>query len=95
MDQQRWANAQYLWPEWLDTVDIPREINEEVLKEKVLNIFDKLGCHISPNHIESCHCISKKKSDTVTLKFPRQKDYQQVWQVKQERKEIEHENGRL
>ena len=61
MDQQRWANAHYLRPEWLDTVDIPRDVNEEVSEEKVLNIFDKLVCHISPNNIESCHCISKKK----------------------------------
>ena len=61
MERQRWANAQFSRPECLDTVDIPREVSEEVLEEKVLKIFDKRCCRISPNHIESCHRISKKK----------------------------------
>ena len=37
-------------------------------KNKVLHIFDKIGCIISPDHIESCHCINKK-SDTVIVKL--------------------------
>ena len=50
---------------------------------KLLNIFDKIGCSISPDHIESCNRISKK-GDTVIVKFSQQKDCQQVWQVKKD-----------
>ena len=56
--------------ECLDIEGIPRKVSEEVLEEKVLNIFYKIGCSISPDHIESCHLISKR-SDTVFVKFSR------------------------
>ena len=68
LERQCWANAQYSRQEYLDIVGIPREISGEELEETVLNIFDKIGCSISRDHIESCHCISKK-SDTVIVKF--------------------------
>ena len=68
LEQQCWANAQYATRGYLDIVGIPHEVSGEVLEEELLNIFDKIGCSISPDHIESCHRISKK-SDTVILKF--------------------------
>ena len=68
LERQCWANAQYSRQECLEIVDIPCEVSGEVLEEKVLNIFDKIGCSISPNHIESCHCISKKR-DAVIVSF--------------------------
>ena len=77
LKRQCCANAQYSRRECLDIVGIPREVSGEVLEETVLNIFDKIGCSISPDHIESCHRISKK-SDTVIVKFSRRKDCQQV-----------------
>ena len=83
LERQCWANAQYSRRECLDIVGIPREVSGEVLEETVLDIFDKIGCKISPDHIESCHRISKK-SDTVIMKFSRRKDCQQVWQVKKD-----------
>ena len=74
LERQCWANAQYSRRKCLDIVGIPPEVSEEVLEETVSNIFDKIGCRISPDHIESCHCISKK-SDTVIVKFSRRKDW--------------------
>ena len=68
LERQCWANAQYLRRECLDIVGIPREVSGEVMEEKVLNIFDRIGCSISPDNIESCHLISQK-SDTVIVKF--------------------------
>ena len=70
LERQCWENAQYSRQECLDVVGIPCEVSGEVLEGKVLNIFDKIGCSISLDHIESCHCISKK-SDTVIVKFSR------------------------
>ena len=83
LERQCQENAQYSRRECLDIVGIPHEVSGEVLEEKVLNIFYKIGCSISPDHIESCHRISKK-SHTVTVKFSQEKDCQQVWQVKKD-----------
>ena len=51
-ERQCWANAQYSRRECLDIVGIPHEVSVEVLEEKVLKIFGKLGCDISPDRIE-------------------------------------------
>ena len=66
LERQYWANAQYSIRECLDILGISPEVSGEVLEEKILNIFDKIGCSISPDYIESCHRISKK-SDTVII----------------------------
>ena len=44
LERQCWANAQHPRLECLDIAGIPREVSREVLQEKVLNIFDKIGC---------------------------------------------------
>ena len=59
LERQCWANAQYSRRECLDIVGIPREVSGEVLEEKVLNIFGKLGCDISPDRIEACHHVGR------------------------------------
>ena len=83
-------NVQCSRREYLDIVGSPCEVSGEVLEE-VLNIFDKIGCRISPDHIESCHCISKK-GGTVVVKFSRRKDCQQVWQVKKDLQKLKMED---
>ena len=82
-ERQCWAIAQYSRRECLDIVGILREVSGEVREvlEKVLNIFDKICCLTSPDHIESCHRITKK-SDTVIVKFSRQKECQQAGRSK-------------
>ena len=46
LTRQCWANVQYSRRECLDIVGIPR-LSGEDLEEKVLNIFEKLGCDIT------------------------------------------------
>ena len=70
LERQCWTNAQYSRRECLDIVGVPREVSGDVLVETMLNIFDKIGYSISPDHIKSCHHISKK-IDTVIVKFSR------------------------
>ena len=94
LKRQYWANAQYSRRECLDNVDISCEVSGEVLEEKVLNIFDKIGCSISPNHIESCHCISKKR-DAVIVSFSWRKDCQQAWQIKKDLQKMKMEDLNL
>ena len=87
LERQCWANAQYSRRECLDIVGIPREVSGEVLEEKVLNIFGKLGCDISPDRIEACHCVGRT-NDTVIVKFSRRKDCQHVCNVKKDLKKL-------
>ena len=91
LERQCWANAQYSGRECLDTVVIPSEVSGEVLEERVLNIFDKIGCSIFPDHIEFCHRISKK-NDTVVVKFIGQKDCQQLWLGKKDPQKLKMED---
>ena len=94
LERQSWANAQYSRRECLDIVGIPREVSGEVLEEKVLNIFGKLGCDISPDRIEACHRVGRT-NDTVIVKFSRRKDCQHVWNVKKDLKKLTLEDLEL
>ena len=47
----------------------------EVLEEKILNIFGKIGCDISPDRIEACHRVGRL-NDTVIVMFSKRKDCQ-------------------
>ena len=60
LKRQCWVNAKYSRRECLDIVGIPCEVSGEILEEKVLNIFGKLDCNISPDHIEVGHCVVKQ-----------------------------------
>ena len=75
-------------------IGIPSEVNVDVLEEKVLHIFGKLGCDIAPERTEACHRISKKSS-TVIIKFTRRKDCQQVWRVKKDLQKIKMKDVNL
>ena len=94
LERQCWANAQYSRRECLDIVGIPREVSGEVLEEKVLNIFGKLGCDISPDRIEACHRVGRT-NDTVIVNFSRRKDCQHVWNVKKDLKKLTLEDLEL
>ena len=43
-------------------VDIPSELETDALEEKVVFIFEELGCNIPNERIEACHRISKKNT---------------------------------
>ena len=45
--------------------------------------FGKLGCDISPDGIEGCHCDGRT-ADTVIVKFSKRKDCQHVWSIKKD-----------
>ena len=60
MKRHCWANAQYSRRECLELVGVPRSVSDGDLEEKVLKIFEKVGCLAEGNNIETCHRISKK-----------------------------------
>ena len=94
LKRQCWANAHYSSRECLDIVGIPCEVSGDVLEEKVLNIFGKLGCDISPDRIEACHRVGRT-NDNVIVKFSRRKDCQHVWSVKNDLKKLTMEDLEL
>ena len=94
IERQCWANIQYSRGECLDVIDIPSEEDADILEEKVLSIFGKLGCDIPPERIETCHRISKKSS-TLIVKFTKKKDCQIVWRVKKVLQKIKIEDVNL
>ena len=63
----------------------------DVLQQKYVHIFKKLGCNIPSKCIEACHRVSKK-SATVIVKFSGRKDCQQVLTVKKDLRKIKMED---
>ena len=59
IERQCWANAQYSIHECLELVGVTRSVSDGDLEQKVLKIFEKVGCPIKGNNIEACHRISK------------------------------------
>ena len=53
IERQCWSNAQYSRRECLDIVGIPSEVESDVLEEKEVAIFEKLGCNIPTERIET------------------------------------------
>ena len=70
LERQCWANAQYLRRECQDIVGIPPSVDENSLEEKVIEIFEKVGCNIDSSNIEACHRITKRNG-SVIVKFSR------------------------
>ena len=91
IERHCWLNAQYSRREFLDIVGIPSEVEADALEEKVVAIFEKLGCNIPTEHTEACHRTTKK-NPTVIVKFSRRKDCQQVWDVKRDLQRIKMED---
>ena len=91
IERHCWLNAQYSRWECLDIVGIPSGMETDALEKKVVAIFEKLGCIILTEHIETCHRITKK-NPTVIVQFSRRKNCQQVWDVKRHLQRIKMED---
>ena len=72
MGHQCWANSWCSRQEYLDMLGIPNETEGSILEENVVQMFEKLGCNISPKSIETCPRVTKKIS-TFIVKFSRRK----------------------
>ena len=61
MGRKSWENNQYSRGACRGVICIPSERYADVLEEKVLNIFVKLGCDNPPERIETCHRIWRRQ----------------------------------
>ena len=51
LERQYWANTQYLRRECLEVVGIPRSVDDNSLEEKVIQVFEKVGCNVHYSNI--------------------------------------------
>ena len=63
-------------------------VSDGDLEEKVLRVFEKVGCPVEGNNIEACHQISKK-NERIIVKFSRRKDCQNVLNAKKELRKLD------
>ena len=87
MERQYWANVQYSRRKCCEVVGIPDIVQNNMLEDKVLTIFKKIGSEVSPRDIEACHRL-KKDNDRVIVKFSRRKDCEQIMSVKKDLKHL-------
>ena len=73
LERQCWANTLCSRKECLAVVGIPWQVDDNLLKTKVLSIFEKVCCTIHPDFVDDCHRLGKN-SDRVIIKFSRRKD---------------------
>ena len=66
-------------------------MDDNILEEKVIQVFEKVGCNIDSSNIEACHCITKK-NDRIIVKFSWRKDCQRVLSVKKNLQKSKMEN---
>ena len=72
--------------ECLEVAGIPRDVSNENLELKVLEVFSKVGCEILSGDIEACHRLTN--NDRVIVKFLRRKDCDQVLSVKRDLRKV-------
>ena len=91
LERQCWANAQYSRREYLEVVEIPRSVDDNILEKKVIQVLKKFGCNIDSSSIEACHRITKK-NDRVIVKFSRRKVCQPVLSIKKNLQKLKMED---
>lgn len=48
METQCWENTHYSRREYIEMVGIPNSVNNNELEDKVLRVFQRIGCELSP-----------------------------------------------
>ena len=48
METQCWENTHYFRKEYIEIVGIPNSVNNNELEDKVLRVFQRIGCELSP-----------------------------------------------
>ena len=91
LERECWANAEYSRRECLEIVSIPRSVDDNSLEEKVVQVFEKVGCNIDSSNIEVCHRITKRNG-RVIVKFSRRKDCQRLLSVKMNLQKLKMED---
>ena len=57
MERQSWVNAQYSRTEYLEVACIPRDVSNENVESKVLEVFGKVSCEFLSRDIEGYNIL--------------------------------------
>ena len=75
-----WENAQYLQRDMLEVVGIPMSVRDNVLEQKVCDMFQEIGVDICDRDIQACHHLKDK--DRTIVKLTNRKYCFQILRVK-------------
>ena len=59
-ERQCWENPQYSSRDTLEVVEIPTSVRDNVLEQKVCEVFWEIGVDICDRDIQVCHCLNDK-----------------------------------
>ena len=69
MERQCWANPQLSRRECLEVAGIPRDVSNENLESKALEVFSKVGCEILFSNIQSRHRLTNNEFNMDFVKY--------------------------
>ena len=79
-ERQCWENAQYSRRDTLEVVGIPMSVRDNVLEQKVCNVFQEIDVDICGRDIQVCHRLKDK--ERAIVKFTNRKDCLRILRVK-------------
>ena len=81
-ERQCWENDQYSRKDTLEVVGIPMSVKDNVLEQKVCDLFQEIGVDICDRDIQACHLLKDK--DQTIVKFTYGKDCLRILRVKRQ-----------
>lgn len=88
LETQQNKTDQYSRRECLEISGIPRDIDNDDLESKSLEIFKSIGVNLSPEKIHACHRIGRK-GETTIIKLVNRKDVQLILANKKKLKDTD------
>ena len=71
-ERQCWENAQYSTRYKLEVVGIPMSVRDNVLEQKIYDVFQEIGVDVCDRDIQACHRLKDK--DRTIVKLTNRKD---------------------
>ena len=70
-EHQCWENAQYSMRDMLEVVGIPMSVRDNILEQRVCDVFQEFGVDICDCDIQVCHHLKDK--DQTIVPFTKRK----------------------
>ena len=71
-ERQCWENAQYSRRDTLEVVGIPMSVRDNILEQKIYDVFQEIGVDVCDRDIQGCHRLKDK--DRIIVKLTNRKD---------------------
>ena len=71
-ERQCWENAQYSRRDTLEVVGIPMSVRDNILEQKIYDVFQEIGVDVCDRDIQACHRLKDK--DRIIVKLTNRKD---------------------